>query len=94
MAQNTEWNLVELTGRLNHIFVGPLAVLFFGGILFRRAGKSAALMGFVAGTLMSLFVCFGKEWFGMEVYQKAKCQILCYERQGKERYRKVWKDIC
>ena len=23
-------------------------------------------MGFVAGTLMSLFVCFGKEWFGME----------------------------
>ena len=66
MVQNTEWNLIELTGRLNHIFVGPLAVLFFGGILFRRAGKRAALMGFVVGTLMSLFVCFGKEWFGME----------------------------
>ncbi len=66
MAARTDWNLIELTGRLNHIFVGPLGVLFFAGILFRRAGKQAALLGFLAGTLASLFICFGREWFGME----------------------------
>jgi SSS family solute:Na+ symporter len=66
LAQRTDWNLVELTGRLNHIFVGPLGVLFFAGILFRRAGKQAALLGFLLGTLTSLFICFGREWFGLE----------------------------
>ena len=34
---------------------------------FRRAGKQAALLGFLAGTLASLFICFGREWFGMEM---------------------------
>lgn len=62
----TGWNLVELTGRLNHIFVGPIGVLFFAGILFRRAGKHSARLGFLAATLLSFYICFGKEWFGRE----------------------------
>ena len=65
-AQNTNWNLVELTGRINHIFVAPIAVLFFGGILFRRTGSRAVLIPFFFGTLLSLFICFGKSWFGLE----------------------------
>lgn len=64
--QTSDWNLVELTGRVNHIFVGPIGVLFFAGILFCRAGKTAALAGFTAGTAVSLYVCFGREWFGLE----------------------------
>jgi len=63
-VQRTDWNLVELTGRLNHIFVGPLGVLFFGGILFRWVGKEAAFLGFALSVFASLVVCFGKEWFG------------------------------
>lgn len=64
-ANTTEWNLVELTGRLNHIFVGPLGVLFFAGMLFRRVGQKAVLLGFLAGTFVSLVVCFGRELFGL-----------------------------
>ncbi|MDA1313037.1 MAG: sodium/solute symporter [Acidobacteria bacterium] len=66
VMEMSDWNLVELTGRVNHIFVGPIGVLFFAGILFRRAGKTAALAGFVAATAISLYVCFGREWFGLE----------------------------
>ncbi|MBM3802341.1 MAG: sodium/solute symporter [Acidimicrobiia bacterium] len=65
-VQATDWNLVEMTSRLNHIFVGPLGVLFFAGILLRRAGKQAAILGFALATLVSLFICFGRGWFGME----------------------------
>ena len=66
MVESTDWNLIELAGRLNHIFVGPLGVLFFAGILFRHVGKEAAFLGFSTATLMSVFICFGKEWFGLE----------------------------
>jgi Na+/proline symporter len=65
-VQRTDWNLVELTGRINHIFVGPIAVLFFGGIFFPRAGKGSALQAFLLATLVSLFICFGEEWFGLK----------------------------
>jgi SSS family solute:Na+ symporter len=64
-VSTTAWNLVELTGRLNHIFVGPLGVLFFAGMLLRRVGTPAAALGFASSTLASLLVCFGKEWFGL-----------------------------
>lgn len=66
VAQNSDWNLVELAGRINHIFVAPIAVLFFGGILFRRTGSRAVLLSFLLGTLLSLFICFGESWFGLE----------------------------
>lgn len=61
----TRWNLVELTGRVNHVFVGPLAVLVFAGILFKRSGTSSALAGFGLGLATSLFVSFGGELFGL-----------------------------
>jgi solute:Na+ symporter, SSS family len=63
-VKQTNWNLTELGGRLNQIFVGPLGVLFFSGLLFRRVGKQAAFLGFVLGTVVSLVICFGGEWFG------------------------------
>jgi len=57
--RRTEWNLIDATQRLNHIFVGPLAVLFLAGILFPYASKGAVLSGFAAGTFCSLYVAFG-----------------------------------
>jgi Na+/proline symporter len=50
---------VELSGRLNHIFVGPLASLFFAGVLVRRVTERGALAGFAAGVAVSLVICFG-----------------------------------
>lgn len=58
--QQTDWNLVDVTQRLNHIFVGPLAVLFFAGMLFRRTSKFSALAGFTLGVLCSIYVAFGR----------------------------------
>ena len=55
-VQRTDWNLVELTGRINHIFVGPIAVLFFAGVLYRRVGNKAAVIGFAAGTFVSFLL--------------------------------------
>ncbi|MBK9167804.1 MAG: sodium/solute symporter [Bryobacterales bacterium] len=66
LIARTNWNLIELTGRVNHIFVGPIGALFFLGILARRVGRQAAAFGFVAGSAVSLYICFGKEWFGLE----------------------------
>ena len=65
-TRHTDWNLTELTSRVNHIFVGPIAALFFAGVLFRRVRKRSALLGFAVGVCTSLYICFGKEWFGLE----------------------------
>jgi hypothetical protein len=64
-VSRTEWNLIDLSQRLNHIFVGPLAVLFFAGILFARVDVWAGLAGFVIGTGWSLLVAFGSGWLGL-----------------------------
>ena len=66
MATSTSWNLLELSLRVGHLFVGPVAILFFAGILFRRVGTAAALWGFSLGTALSIYICFGKEIFGLE----------------------------
>ena len=60
-ARHTDWNLLELTSRVNHIFVGPIAALFFGGVLFRKARKRSALFGFAISVCTSVYICFGKE---------------------------------
>ena len=65
-VRHTDWNLLELTSRVNHIFVGPIAALFFGGVLFRKARKRSALFGFAIGVCTSVYICFGKEWFGLD----------------------------
>jgi solute:Na+ symporter, SSS family len=62
----SDWNLVDLVQRVNHVFVAPIAVLFFGGMLFRKIGTTGILSAFVVSTCASVFICFGREWFGME----------------------------
>ena len=66
VMSRTDWNILDLSGRVNDVFVGPMAVLFFGGILFRKAGSRAVILGFVLSVSVSLFVSFGKEWFGLD----------------------------
>ncbi|MCS6953175.1 MAG: sodium/solute symporter [Bryobacterales bacterium] len=64
-VQRTDWNLIDLSQRLNHLFVGPLAVLFFAGLLLPRVGVRAALGGFLAGSVCSVLVAFGSGWLGL-----------------------------
>ena len=64
VMQRSEWNLVEMIGRLNGLFVAPLGVLFLVGIISRRVGAAAALWGFAAGSATSIVVAFRKELFG------------------------------
>ena len=66
MTAWVDWNLVEMIGRVNHLFVAPLGALFFAGILFRRVGTTAALLGFCCGVLTSFLVSFSQPLFGME----------------------------
>jgi SSS family solute:Na+ symporter len=63
----TGWNIVELTGRLNHIFVGPLAALFFAGVIAPSVSARGAFLGFAAGTLLSLYICFSRISFNWVV---------------------------
>lgn len=65
-VRRTDWNLIDLSQRLNHIFVGPLAVLFFAGILLARVDVRAGLAGFLVGTGWSVLVAFGSRWIGLE----------------------------
>ena len=58
-AERSGWNLYELTGRVNNLFVGPMAVLFLAGILLPRATARSALAGFAAGTAVALWISFG-----------------------------------
>ncbi len=64
-VRTTGWNLVELMERVNHLLVGPLGVLVFGGLLFSRVGRAAASIGFVLALTTSLVVSFGKEFLGL-----------------------------
>jgi solute:Na+ symporter, SSS family len=59
------WNLLEMIARLNHLFVAPLGAIFLAGILMRRVGASAALIGFAAGTATSFLISFSGELFKM-----------------------------
>jgi solute:Na+ symporter, SSS family len=65
LMQASTWNLVELIERANHLFVAPLAALFFAGLFFRRTGTRAAMLGFFAGILTSFLVSFSGEIFGV-----------------------------
>ncbi len=64
--ETSEWNLLELMQRLDHLFVAPLGVLFFVGFLFPRADTRAALTGFIAGVATSVSIAFSKSLFGLE----------------------------
>jgi SSS family solute:Na+ symporter len=64
--RRNDWNLVELSGRVNHLFIGPLAVLFFSGILIKRAVGEAVLAGFVVSVIVSALISYSKQLFGLE----------------------------
>jgi SSS family solute:Na+ symporter len=66
LVRYTKWNLVELIERVNHLFVAPLGALSLAGILLRRVGAAAALLGFFMGILASVLISFSREIFGME----------------------------
>jgi len=60
------WNLVEMVERINHLFVAPLGALFVAGLVFRRVGSTAALLGFAAGVATSVLVSFAREIFALD----------------------------
>lgn len=64
--RSTGWNLLEMVERINHLFVGPLGALFLAGLLFRRVGAAAALLGFAAGVGTSVLIAFSKGLFSLE----------------------------
>lgn len=61
IMQRSDWNLLEMIARLNHLCVAPLGALFLAGIMMRRVGASAALLGFFAGTFTSFLISFSGE---------------------------------
>jgi SSS family solute:Na+ symporter len=63
---STRWNLIELMERVNHLFVGPLGVLVFAGILLPRVGTKAAFAGFSVALLTSICIAFGKLFPGSQ----------------------------
>lgn len=65
--QYSDWGLVTLIERINHLFVAPLGALMLSGILFRYIGPAAALTGFFSSLLLSLIISFSGSLFGYEV---------------------------
>lgn len=64
--ERTNWNLVELSGRLVNLFAGPLAVLFFSGLLIKRSNSFSVLIGFSISVLSSIFIGFSQQLFGFQ----------------------------
>jgi sodium-coupled monocarboxylate transporter 8/12 len=61
--------LLEATNKVIGLVGGPLIGLFLLGILTRRATSRGALIGWLAGLLMTIYVCFGTKisflWYAM-----------------------------
>lgn len=64
--RGNDWNLVELSGRVVNLFVGPLAVLFFSGMLLRRANSTSVVLGFIFSTAVSIYISYSKQLFGLQ----------------------------
>lgn len=64
--RGNDWNLVELSGRVVNLFVGPLAVLFFAGMLLRRATAASVVFGFIFSTAVSIYISYSKQLFGLQ----------------------------
>ena len=62
----SNWNLVELSGRVVNLFVGPLAVMFFAGLLIKRSNAFSVLIGFAISVGVSLFISFSQQLFGFQ----------------------------
>lgn len=61
--------LLEATNKIIGLVGGPLLGLFFLGILVKRATPRGSLIGWIAGLLTTLWVCFGTKisflWYAM-----------------------------
>lgn len=61
--------LLEATNKVIGLVGGPLLGLFFLGIFLRRATARGALLGWLAGLAVTLWVCFGTKvsflWYAM-----------------------------
>lgn len=61
--------LLEATNKVIGLIGGPLVGLFLMGILIPRATARGALVGWIAGLLMTIWVCFGTNvsflWYAM-----------------------------
>ena len=61
--------LLEATNKVIGLVGGPMLGLFFTGMLIRRATARGALIGWMAGLAMTLWVCFGTNisflWYSM-----------------------------
>jgi sodium-coupled monocarboxylate transporter 8/12 len=61
--------LLEATNKVIGLVGGPLVGLFLLGILIKRATARGALIGWVAGLAMTIWVCFGTNisflWYAM-----------------------------
>jgi sodium-coupled monocarboxylate transporter 8/12 len=61
--------LLEATNKVIGLVGGPLVGLFLLGILFTRATARGALIGWIAGLAMTIWVCFGTDisflWYAM-----------------------------
>ena len=61
--------LLEATNKVIGLVGGPLIGLFLLGILTKRATSRGALIGWLAGLLVTLWVCFGTNvsfmWYAM-----------------------------
>jgi SSS family transporter len=61
--------LLEATNKVIGLIGGPLIGLFLLGILFRRATSRGALVGWIGGLVITLWVCFGTRisflWYAM-----------------------------
>ena len=61
--------LLEATNKVIGLVGGPMVGLFLLGILFRRATARGALVGWVTGLALTLYVCFGTKisflWYAM-----------------------------
>jgi len=66
LMERSDWNILELMERVNHLFVAPLGAMFFSGMLIGRAGAKAVLIGFAAGVATSFSISFGMELFALK----------------------------
>ncbi|PAW89711.1 MAG: hypothetical protein B9S33_02590 [Pedosphaera sp. Tous-C6FEB] len=61
--------LLEATNKVIGLIGGPMVGLFLLGILIRRATARGALVGWIAGLIATLYVCFGTKisflWYAM-----------------------------
>jgi len=59
-VRRTDWNLYEMTSRLNNMLVGPMAVLFFTGLLLKRAGTGNVIAGFACAVAIAATISFSR----------------------------------